>query len=146
MNCDVRRATFKLHKCRKTVWRPGSARTRSLRSSQRSPRPLAGCRGPLRGGRGGEGKGEGRGGKEEKEGWEGKEEMDGREGREGKDHGAVGFRRRAASYFCGAATVENLSSRRRIFYGVVRLKSYPTLWHIFSQYLVYNGNYQQDTT
>jgi hypothetical protein len=44
------------------------------------------------------------------------------------------------------ATVENLLSRRRIFYGVIRLKSYPTLWHIFSQYLVYNGNYQQDTT
>jgi hypothetical protein len=81
-------------------------------SSQRSPRPLAGCRGPLRGGREGEGKGEGRGGKEEKEGWEGEEEM---EGRDGKDHGAAGFRRRAASYFCGAATVENLLSRRRFF-------------------------------
>jgi hypothetical protein len=30
MNCDVRRATFQLHKCRKTVWQRGSARTRSL--------------------------------------------------------------------------------------------------------------------
>jgi hypothetical protein len=30
------------------------------------------------------------------------------------DPGAVEFRRRAASNFCGAAAVENLSSRRRI--------------------------------
>jgi hypothetical protein len=70
MNCDVRRATFQLHKCSKTVWRPGSARTRWGAHSA-PPDPLAGCRGPLRGGRGG------RGGKE---GWEGKEGK-GREGR-----------------------------------------------------------------
>jgi hypothetical protein len=82
MNFDVRTATFQLHKCSKTVWRPGSARTRWA-SSQRSLRPLiAGCGGRFAAGVGG--KGERRGGKVGKEGWEreGKKEMNGREGRD----------------------------------------------------------------
>jgi hypothetical protein len=41
-------------------------------SSQRSPRPLAGCRGPLRGGREGEGRGKGKEGEERKRRKDGK--------------------------------------------------------------------------
>jgi hypothetical protein len=115
-------------------------------SSQRSPRPLAGCRGPLRGGRGGEGRGRGRKGRKGREGRMGREGGNGGEGGERPWRRRISSTRRVVLWRRQPATVENLLSRRRIFYGVVRLKSYPTLWHIFSQYLVYNGNYQQDTT
>jgi hypothetical protein len=80
MNCDVRRATFQLHKCSKTVWRPGSARTRWGAHSA-PPDPLAGRRGPLRGGRGKGGRGRERKGRERREG-KGKERK-GRKEREG---------------------------------------------------------------
>jgi hypothetical protein len=81
MNCDVRRATFQLHKCSKTVWRPDSARTR-WGSSQRSPDPLLVVGGPLRGG--GRRRGEGKVGKEDLKG-KGREGENGREGGEGTE-------------------------------------------------------------
>jgi hypothetical protein len=83
MNCDVRRANFQLHRCSKTVSRPGSART-PWRSSQRSPRPPSWSYGGHFAAGGGE-KGKER---QRKEGREGKGKV-GKEGREGKGKGGM---------------------------------------------------------
>jgi hypothetical protein len=101
VNCNVRRAHFQpLHECSKTVGRPDFARN-CWRAHNAPPDPLAGCTGPLRGGRGGRQRqgGKGREGKDgngserkklekkvRRDGteWKGREggEKDGREGQE----------------------------------------------------------------